>query len=283
MSYTFGANNTDNIALSGLPTAPFATNRVGLCCCWVRPTNLVAAECIWSSGTIYRMAVASTTTSMVLTLDGTTTDGTYTAPMALATNKWTFVAVLWCMGTSPTAAVKMWMGTETTGPVEQTVTAVAGSGAWIAGATTFTVGNAGAGTSAIEGSVGGLVLLADSQNSNLNTICGIDSSSGAITQDQADAVRAAYVDACWRGDIGHILGMGRAVVNSSTNLGLSLAVSLDNSIGGGAWAQKLTTAPSRGTITTAVAGLRTPHSFDDQPNNSIEQRGGMTRTYLVRS
>src|SRR4051812_26479903 len=111
MAYTFGAAVTDNIAMTGLPLAPMTTARVGIHTCWVRPTTLTAGRFLWAFGAVMGLSINATTSSVTLNVDGTT-DGTYTAPVVLALNTWTFIAVLWNLGTGPAAAVRMWSGTE---------------------------------------------------------------------------------------------------------------------------------------------------------------------------
>lgn len=283
MAYTFGAGVTDNISSSGLNSSLFTTNRMSLVCCWVKPSTLTATRVLWSTSAIYALSIDTTTTSLRLTLDGATTDGTYIAPMGLATGTWTFVAFAWCMGATPTAAARAWSATETSGPVEQTVTPTAASGAWASGGSTFTLGNTPAGSLAFQGDIGGLVAMVDSQPSNLNTMCSIDCSSGAITQSQADALRSTFVVPAWKGDIGSILGMGRQIINPATQLGFALAMSLDNGTAGGAWSQRAGQANARATVTGATSSGRTPRSFDDQYNNSMMRRGGVFLGTKVRS
>lgn len=288
MAFTFGAAVTDSIASSGLNSSIFGTNRVSLVCCWVYPTTLTATRVVFGTSAVYTLAIDTTTTSLRLTLDAVTTDAVYTFPAGLAINTWTFVAVAWCMGTGPAAAVRAWTATESTGPIERTVTnATAGVSTWNAGGSTFTLGNASAGSLAFQGDLGGLVVMVDSQTTNLNAMCGIISSSSAITQAQADALLAAYVTPIWKGDLGPILGMGRQINNSSVNqLGFALAMSCDTGIVGGnvVWTQRAGVQNTRFTATGATSSARrTPHSFDDQDNNLITVRGGVARSYLIRT
>lgn len=286
MAFTFGAGVTDNISSSGLNSSFFATNRVGLVGCWIRPTTLTATRVLWGTSAVYTLAIDTTTTSLRLTLDAVTTDAVYTFPAALAVNTWTFVAVAWCMGTGPAAAVRAWVGTESGGPVEQTVTtATAGSGAWNAGGSTLTVGNAPAGSLAFQGDIGGFISMVDSNTANTNVLVGIISSGAAISQAQADALLGVYVTPMWRGDTGPILGMGRTALNPGSQLGVAHVMSLDTGApGGGPWTQKEGVQNVRATVTGATSSAtRTPHSFDDNNNNFFGLRGGMMRNTLSRA
>lgn len=286
MAFTFGAAVTDNVSSSGLNASLFATNRVALVGCWIRPTTLTATRVLWGTSAVYTLAIDTTTTSLRLTLDAVTTDAVYTFPAALAVNTWTFVAVAWCMGTGPAAAVRAWVGTESGAPIEQTVTNVtAGVSTWVAGGSTLTVGNAPAGSLAFQGDIGGFISMVDSNTTNTNILVGIIPTSAAITQAQADALLGVYVSAMWRGDTGPILGMGRAAINPATQLGAAHAMSLDNGApGGGPWTQKEGVQNVRATVTGATfTTTRTPHSFDDNNNNFFGLRGGMMRNIMSRA
>lgn len=278
MAYTFGGATTHLIDFTALPTAPMNTNRVGLVCCWVRPTTLTANRALWGIGSACGLVVGGTTSQVVLVMDAATTDSNHTVAAGLTVNTWSFVAILWNQGAATVRAARAWVGSETSPPVELTATSTSTPvGAWTGSGTTFTTGNGTAGSLSFQGDAGGYAVAVDSQNSNLNSICGI-AAAGAITNDQAAAVLATFVAPAWRGDVSSFSGMGRQVYGS-TQLGFALAASLDGEVAG-AWSIRGSSNPVRGTVSGAtVSARRCPHSFLDQVTNPMSKvrRGFLTK------
>lgn len=276
MAYTFGAAVTDNIQVTAL-TAAFTTSRLSLITCWIRPTTLTATRVICASGATWALSIDTTTSSLRLTGDFVT-DGVFTFPAGLALNTWTFVAVLVNIGTAPAMQVKAWTATETSAPVERTVTvATAPVGAITSGGSTFTVGNTSGGSLAFQGDIGGFLLLTETGNTT-SSFAGIPA-DGTTSQAEADQVRRSYVDPMWRGDILQFIGMGRVVERGAVWL-WQFSMSCDNQAGsGGAWTIR-PDSRARSTVTGATASARrTPRSFDDQNNNTHlrTRRGYRTR------
>lgn len=255
-----------------MPSTWFAGSKTHLVGCWIRPTTLTSGSRIFGAGAISGLLVNTTTSGLRVVLDSVTTDGAWTSPTGLLTvNTTIFVAFLTSQNAAgATAAVKLWTGTETSGPVEQTMTTFAAPvGAWTAGGTTVSLGCNSTSLSFV-GDAGGYMLMADdiSVETSGGTITG-QTTPGVITQAEANRVRDAFVEPMWRGDLAAIAGAGRIVANRPSGTvpyGFALAASLDDTLAYGVRADGV---PVAGTITSAtVSTLKVPHPFINRIENA---------------
>lgn len=280
--FTFGAVNSNRITFSSGPDNLYSNNRTSLIACWAKPSTLTATRALWGFGSICGLTIDTTTTSVRLTLPAATTAGVWTAPAGLTVGSLTFVAVLSSQnGAGGTAAIRVWTGTPTSGPVEQTVTnATAPVGAWTSTASTLTIGNLSSAASAFQGDLGGFVLLHDDRNlENLSQITG-QATVGALTQVEADRARAVWVESAWRGDVGAIAGAGRMLNHdpaSGNAYGFYLAASLDDA--DPPYALRSFGVPIVGTLTgPTLSAQKLPHPFPNQIENAIGP--GANRSYV---
>lgn len=270
MAWTFGGATTHKVDHT-VDVAPFAINRTTLVTCWIYPTTLTATRCLWAAGAVWRLAVDTTTTSLRFTTDGTT-DGAYTAPAGLATNTWTFVALLSNSGASGTvAAPRIWTGTQFSQPIERTVTtATAHVGAQISSSTTFTVGNTTGGSLSLQGDIGGVCVLVDPESAS-NNVLGVGA-NGSLSQADADMIFQRFVNPLWRGDLHsvHQPNLTTTQTAAGGTRGFLISSGMDNPIS--VWGVR-TASRVAGTVTGAVwSQRRTPRTFDDDTVQRVTRR-----------
>jgi len=204
MAWTFGGATNNRVQVSQIGTG--ATLRTGVVAGWWKPTTLTAGRTYWSQGSIVSARVAATTSEMTLHTDNTT-DGQWTTSGAgVVTGEWQFLAfMLSTLNGTPSAAWRVWRGTNDTPPVEVTVTlppttAPAGN---FTGTGTFTMGQLGNGTVAMIGQIGSMVSIAKEGTVNAgSSLRGPlkTAAYGAITQDEADVVKERIIWPLWCGN-----------------------------------------------------------------------------------
>jgi hypothetical protein len=203
MPYTFGNTVNDDItwgtgqALSG---GGVTSSTISLVTGWWRPTTLTATRGLWSAGNIFGAEIDGTVTSLRLRTDNTT-DGQWTVPVGFAVNTWFYLAFLCSTNSSAGANWRVWVGSESTPPVEATVTvAVALSGAF-ASSSTFYIGNKGTGALAFQGQVANVAVISQAGGSTpSNRPPMFVNGYGTISQEQADRIRDLYVIPHWQGN-----------------------------------------------------------------------------------
>lgn len=204
MAWQFGSPTNNRVQVSQIGTG--ATLRTGLVAGWWRPTTLTAGKTYWSQGSIVSARIAATTSEMTLHTDNVT-DGQWTTSGAgIVAGEWQFLAfMLSTLNGTPSAAWRVWRGTNDTAPVEVTVvipptTAPAGN---FTGTGTFTMGQLGSGTVALEGIIGSMVSIAKEGTANAgSSLRGPlkTAAYGAITQDEANVVLERIVWPLWCGN-----------------------------------------------------------------------------------
>lgn len=203
MSYTFGANTTDDMNMTA-SVSPGNGSSAALVAGWWYPTTLTATRCYWSAGltaTGNICAEVDTTTSDIrMRTMNVTTRGQWLASGAnISIDKWWFVA--WLMVTDNTngGAWRVWVGDAETCPVELTVTnPVARSGNFSNTSSSWALGNASAtGSLAWQGDIGWMVT-AVAVNVGTNNPLG-NTTAGSISNDNAAFVYDRWVAPLWLG------------------------------------------------------------------------------------
>lgn len=267
--WTFGGAITDRIQVTpGAPTI-FAASRSSLIAGWFFPTTLTAAKFLWGFGTIWGLRIDTVTTSLRFIGDAATTDGVWTAPAGLVLNTPTFIALAASLNAAGgTAGVRCWTSNDNLPPVERTVTqATAPVGAWTSGGATMQVGNRNS-AAAWQGDIGGMIGMCDDHTA-APSVLGI-STVGAISQAEANRIRAKFVEDCWRGDLPALAGAGRMqkVSGAGTSNGFMFAGSMDDPR---ATFVTHLAPPQAGAVTGAVISTRrTPHSFENTLENYMQ-------------
>jgi hypothetical protein len=261
MAMVFGAATSNLIAVNGLTDVQWwNTNKYSLFTAWLFPTTLTAGRSIARAGTIAGITIHTVTSSLRFTGDAAT-DGVWTWPAGLATNTWSFVACAVNVGATPTAAVRAWSATPTSGPVEQTVTVTtAPVGAWTSSGVNFTIGNTtSSSTTAFQGQIGGLTYFCDGQNNNSNSLGA--PADGTIPQAAADHLLRNFVTPLWRGDVAQFGGFGRYVrppgVGIAAPGGYQFHVPLEGVVASATTAYR-NTGPAQLVVTAATQGMVTP-------------------------
>ncbi len=277
--YTLGAATTDRLSVAtGSPSA-FTASHSTLISCWVYPTTLTAGRFMWGVGTICGLSIDTTTSSLNLTLDTGTIDGVWTVANVLTVNTMTWICIMTSQVAAPTAAVRCWTATETTGPVERTVVNdTAPTGTWTSSGNTIQIGNRNS-AAAFQGDVGGVILSCDDWGGARSVIG--NQTVGTITQAEADRVKAVWCDPMWRGNIGFLAGAGRlqSPTQASTWNGFHFAASLDDPL---AMYVSNTVKPAALAITGAVQSARqTPRRFENTMDNSFGPGAGSRRYAAV--
>lgn len=195
MAYTFGAGTGDDINLTTAATM-LGNSRFTFVCGWWLPTTLTSTRGLWSAGNTARIIVDTTTSQLRLVTDNTT-DGIWTAPAGMATNVWSFIAVLGSFtNTGPAAAWRVWVGNWPNAPSEITVTQSTAPVGNFTASSAFTIGNVGTGTVAWQGDIDEIYWYnAATQARGLVEAAAL----GAITQAEADFVFQRWVLPLWLG------------------------------------------------------------------------------------
>lgn len=197
MAWTFGAANTNRFGLTTLVSIG-ASARTSIVCGWWKPTTLTAGLGYWSAGAAIFARIATTTSEIQLSTDNTT-DGRWTTSGAnIVVDQWYFIAfMLSANNTGPTAAWRVWIGTELNAPVELTVTQNTAPVGNFAGSFTFVAGQvSNTGAVSFIGDISDFQVISQSTFSSgpLST-----AAFGAITQDEANRVRNRVVLPIWSG------------------------------------------------------------------------------------
>ena len=204
MAWQFGTPTNNRVQVSQIGTG--ATLRTGLVAGWWKPTTLTAGRTYWSQGSIVSARIAATTSEMTLHTDNTT-DGLWTTSGAgVVVDQWQFLAfMLSTLNGTPSAAWRVWRGTNDIAPTEVTVvtpptTAPAGN---FTGTGTFTMGQLGSGTVAFIGQLGSMFSMAKEGTVNAgSSLRGPlkTAAYGAITQDEANVVLERVIRPLWLGN-----------------------------------------------------------------------------------
>lgn len=197
MAWTFGAANNNRFNVNN-GVSFGATSRTGFICGWWKPTTLTAGLGYWSVSSALFARIATTTSEIELGTDNTT-DGRWTTSGAgIAVDNWYFIAfMLSTLNGTPSAAWRVWVGTELNAPTEVTVnvnTAPAGN---FTGTTGVILGQVGStGNVSFIGDISDCAVISQSVNTSgpLTT-----AAFGAITQAEADFVRERVVLPYWSG------------------------------------------------------------------------------------
>jgi len=223
VAFTFGATTATRI--TGNVTGSFsAANTDNLVCGWFYPTTLTAARGYWSLGAT--LSVATTTSELSFLVAGTTSQTYTTSGAGIAINNWYFIAVLWS-NTSLATNVRIWLGTVDTAPIELTLTP-SGTLNTPTPSTSIVIGNTGAGTAALQGSIdyiSGIVSTGAALTGPTN-ILGI-SAHGVITQEEANYVLERFVRPLWLNN--HLTAWG-PVPGSYVSAGTSICIFIDLNI-----------------------------------------------------
>lgn len=176
-----------------------ATSRTALICGWWKPTTLTAGLGYWSVDTALFARIA-TTTSEIQVGTNNVTDGLWTTSGAgIVVGQWHFIAfMLSTLNGTPSAAWRIWVGTELNAPTEVTVnigTTPAGNFTGGSGVIFGQIGSAG--TVSFIGDLSDCAVIAQSTATSgpLRT-----AAFGAITQPEADLVKERVVWPMWLGD-----------------------------------------------------------------------------------
>ena len=185
MAVTLGAGTTNNINRSTANS--FFVNGVQLVTGWWYPTTLTAGRCYWGSGSVTKLAVGTTTSQLVLTIDQATTDSVYTiAGAGIVVNTWHFIAIAASMTATPANSVKCWIGTENRAPQEFTVTTTTGPSGAPVGSTSQFLGNVNVGSLSFQGDAEQFEMFLTGNGAVANFAPGV--TFGAFTQAETDAL-----------------------------------------------------------------------------------------------
>lgn len=197
MAYTFGGASGDDITWGEVATTWGASGQAGLIAGWYYPTALTTGLALWSSGTVNRAVIASTTTEIDIFLDRTTDAQRTTSGLGLAVDTWQFIAILGAFNnTGAVTNYVVWRGFGTEVPSKVTVnTTVAGTGNVNVNAT-ITIGNIGtAGTSSFQGDISRFDFVYGTAQTALLTV-----SDGTIPASDEVLIFNELVIPIWRGE-----------------------------------------------------------------------------------
>lgn len=201
MAWTYGAGTGDDTVFDAVSS--ITSGMIAFTACWVYPTTLTATRTIFSFGANWRIRIDTTTSELRLVSDNTTDGEWTTTGVNLATNSWTFLAVIANpSNTGPVCDWRVWAGTLETPPAEVTVTNAVAPVGNFGGSTAVCIGNADmGGTVAFQGSIESFVFGNFSGFLNATTGAFPIAASGTITQAEADLIRDQYVTPIWRGNL----------------------------------------------------------------------------------
>jgi|694.fasta_scaffold86881_5 hypothetical protein len=176
-----------------------ATSRTALISGWWRPTTLTAGLGYWSVDTALFARIHTTTSEIELSTNNVT-DGKWTTSGAnIVADQWRFMAfMLSTLNGTPSAAWRVWVGSELNAPTEVTVnlgTAPAGNFTGGAGVIFGQIGSGGA--VSFVGDLSDCAVIAQTVNTSgpLRT-----AAFGAITQPEANLVKERVVWPLWLGN-----------------------------------------------------------------------------------
>jgi|NOAtaT_7_FD_contig_21_5801800_length_1031_multi_3_in_0_out_0_1 hypothetical protein len=215
MSYRFGGTTGDDLTWTESTSVWGTTQRSGVIAGWYYPTTLTAGKALWSVGAVNRAVIASTTSEINLFLDRTTDTQYTTSGLALAVNRWHFIAFLLnSFNTGPVTTWRVWGSVGTAIPEPVTVNqTVAGSGN-ATGNTIVTVGNIGAaGTSAFEGDIGRFDYFVGTLANAF-----LPNTTGLISAAEEKMVFEQVVVPIWSGQFPTFLGSGTQSNNAITHV-----------------------------------------------------------------
>lgn len=204
MAYTLGAATTDRTSIT--LTTYGQANSVNLMMGWFYITTLTTNRRFFSGGgTTSSLDINGT--NIRLTVDRLTTDATYTwSGFTLQTNMWTFLGCLLDIGTN---AIPYFFATSEGNPQQiamTTIAGTAGSGTFQSGPT-WNVGNNNGVNSALQGVIGPVAWInSPAPTSNSDAIM-YRATAGAMTQDEADAIKRRWVIPYFTGQ-SHDLALG---------------------------------------------------------------------------
>lgn len=197
MAFNFGGGSTQRIA-ANFPVARPSTSSVYLTAVWFKPTNLsFTQEAIFSQSTSSALYIDPSTGTDLLYQNGNmwvTTSGA-----GLTNNVWYFAATFITRTSNSTnASMSIWVGTETSPPVQLALSAVSGSG--LGGSTSLTLGNGSGNTNSFSGLIDSFYSIYAENSAIAN---GLNFASvqtlGTFTQAEADYTLNNVVIPLWDG------------------------------------------------------------------------------------
>lgn len=194
MPYTLGGATNDRLQF-GLPSRPMGNGTISFIAGWFLPTTLTAGRVLFGSGATC-IQIDTTTSELRFVANFATTAGEWTSSgVGLTVNEWKFVAVLIATGTTA-GAIRMWVGTVDTPPVEVTMTSVVSPSGTMQSANTMIAGNNSGNVSAFQGDIAEILGVAT--NATAQSPLWVASAS-AITNAEADLVARRFVQPAWLG------------------------------------------------------------------------------------
>lgn len=200
MPYTFGAATADDITWTTGNSTLFGPSSIDLVSMWVYPTTLTAGRALWSNGQITNAKIHTTTSELIVTLDGNNTDGTFaTSGLGLVINVWQFLAFAVTQTADTAYKVIVWIGTLDNRPVASGMAAPTNSVDTVLGSTSFTIGNLGTGTVAFQGDIANV---AQAHGTGLLTAADLlpIATYGAITAAEQLLCEQWFILPMWQGD-----------------------------------------------------------------------------------
>jgi hypothetical protein len=196
MAYTFGANSSDSVIVSGTGNPCFQSGRCLLAAGWFLPTTLTATRRLWAIGTT-GPEVDTTTSELRMRVKHATTNGQWTTTGAgLAVNEWRFLVWYWSgSNTGPVGIWRVWSGTIDTPPVACTITqAVAPVGNLAADENNWIAGNNNGPTLSWQGDIGEMWL-------HGNNAAGFGvAAATSLSADEEELIYHNYVIPLWRSE-----------------------------------------------------------------------------------
>lgn len=197
MAWTFGGGTQRFNVAGGVSIG--ATSRTSLITAWWKPTTLTAGLGYWSVNAALFARIA-TTTSEIQVGTNNVTDGLWTTSGAgIVVDQWHFIAfMLSTLNGTPSAAWRVWVGTELNAPTEVTVTVNTAPAGNFTGSSGIILGQvSSAGTVGFLGDISDCAVISQGVNTSgpLRT-----AAFGAITQAEADLVKERVVWPMWLGN-----------------------------------------------------------------------------------
>jgi len=194
MSYTFGGNAADDVTIAATGGGNI-NGQLSAMGGWYYPTTLTGSRYFSSRGNITGLSIDNTLSTSLRFVTDHVTDSIYSAPAGLVTNKWQWFAVLLSNSNalSPPENVRMWAGDANTPPTELTVTTGTAPVGNATGSTSWTIGNRGTASVALQGDAAEQFILSSISGNLLNP-----AAVGRITDAEAELFRRLFLIPLWR-------------------------------------------------------------------------------------